>query len=529
MARSGSWRSAALTGGLLASVVLGLGVLVVPATAQRGAGGVPPSGRVHLDRDHRSAPPSHTYRAAVVNRTELTPTSDTDIVWPPMTLSTLSDGSTVIEGQMSSPARGRTRGTFQEQYFVFVDRDEGTYRAFKLDGPADRDPRVLEHLRSKYASRGIDWDTARARALGTGKPRALLRSIQPEPDPFARLRAATRGTRVRRASTLADYPWECYGVGFGQITTRDPLGIELAYSEAGAYVDTGFDGATDWWEGYAWWQEQAFAPTSAGTNWYFDSNSSRLSFGVDSWNAAWSTFDAHFYNDDFPAWYNSHFPFLPHLNQARTVVEHYIAAQAGTGYGYMVASPAALAGYTGFLSFDLGGSYSDDWCRSSAPPPPPQYVYGCTDASASNFNPSATANDGSCQYPPQYVYGCTDASASNFNPSATANDGSCQYPPQYVYGCTDPSASNFNPSATADDGSCQYSPQYVYGCTDPSASNYNPSANVDDGSCWWAAAIGAQVHRLARVELQPIRECRRQELLRASRDNVARSDEFGCS
>jgi hypothetical protein len=49
-----------------------------------------------------------------------------------------------------------------------------------------------------------------------------------------------------------------------------------------------------------------------------------------------------------------------------------------------------------------------------------------------------------------------------------------------IYGCTDPTAINYNPTATADDGSCVH---IVYGCTDPTAVNYNPLANVDDGSC----------------------------------------------
>ncbi|NBX82203.1 hypothetical protein EBQ90_03830, partial [bacterium] len=95
-------------------------------------------------------------------------------------------------------------------------------------------------------------------------------------------------------------------------------------------------------------------------------------------------------------------------------------------------------------------------------------VYGCTNASAYNFNPMASSDDGSCQYP-----GCTDPSAMNYNSGANTDDGSCQ-----ISGCTDSMASNYNPSANSDDGSCQIS-----GCTNLMASNYNPSANSDDGSC----------------------------------------------
>ncbi len=85
-------------------------------------------------------------------------------------------------------------------------------------------------------------------------------------------------------------------------------------------------------------------------------------------------------------------------------------------------------------------------------------VYGCTDPAATNYNPSATINDGSCTYP---VYGCTDPAATNYNPSATIDDGSCEYP---VYGCTDPTATNYDPSATIDDGSCQYPPPHHRAC-----------------------------------------------------------------
>ena len=57
-------------------------------------------------------------------------------------------------------------------------------------------------------------------------------------------------------------------------------------------------------------------------------------------------------------------------------------------------------------------------------------------------------------------------------------------PNTQVLGCTDPNATNYDPNANVDDGSCTYGP--VYGCTDPNATNYNPNATIDDGSCVYA-------------------------------------------
>jgi len=65
---------------------------------------------------------------------------------------------------------------------------------------------------------------------------------------------------------------------------------------------------------------------------------------------------------------------------------------------------------------------------------------GCTDSNAVNFSTQATIDDGSCCY----VAGCTDPYAINFNSQACFDDGSCVLP---ILGCTNSTASNFNPNA----------------------------------------------------------------------------------
>ena len=74
------------------------------------------------------------------------------------------------------------------------------------------------------------------------------------------------------------------------------------------------------------------------------------------------------------------------------------------------------------------------------------------------------------------VPGCTDPLACNYDPSATFDDGSCDYS---CYGCTGPTYCNYDPNATIDDGSCSG----MSGCTDSLACNYDSMANCDDGSC----------------------------------------------
>ena len=64
------------------------------------------------------------------------------------------------------------------------------------------------------------------------------------------------------------------------------------------------------------------------------------------------------------------------------------------------------------------------------------------------------------------VCGCTDPTASNYDATATQDNGTCI---ACVYGCTDNTQTNYNSLATCDDGSCI--PPYTYGCTDPTANN----------------------------------------------------------
>jgi len=150
----------------------------------------------------------------------------------------------------------------------------------------------------------------------------------------------------------------------------------------------------------------------------------------------------------------------------------------------------------------------------------PDLVFGCTDATACNFDPEAEAEDGTCLYPSDYydcdgvclndtdgdnvcdeleVPGCTDQDADNYNANATDDDGSCEF-----QGCTFPTACNYDSTANTDDGSCTF-PETFYdcdgnclqdddgdgicnqlevpGCTDEEAQNYDSTATDDDGSC----------------------------------------------
>ena len=174
-------------------------------------------------------------------------------------------------------------------------------------------------------------------------------------------------------------------------------------------------------------------------------------------------------------------------------------------------------------------------------------LLGCTDASACNYDASATSDDGSCDYS---CLGCTDSLANNYDPTSTIDDGSCVYCtgnwvtvscdggsfqgevswtllasdgsvvatggapytadlclPDDCYtvdmvdswgdgwngnvlsismsGATIGTATLASGSAgTADISVGTLCP--VLGCTDATATNYDPAANTDDGSCQYS-------------------------------------------
>lgn len=179
-------------------------------------------------------------------------------------------------------------------------------------------------------------------------------------------------------------------------------------------------------------------------------------------------------------------------------------------------------------------------------------ISGCQDSEACNFNAFATDDDGSCVFADgsceicangavvlqdadgdgicdgAEIPGCQDASACNFDVTATDDDGSCVFADDAcevcqggdavlfdadgdgvcdgaeIAGCTDENACNFDASATDDDGSCTFADALlncdgiclndadsdgicdeleIAGCTNSEALNYDEAATDDDGSC----------------------------------------------
>ena len=120
---------------------------------------------------------------------------------------------------------------------------------------------------------------------------------------------------------------------------------------------------------------------------------------------------------------------------------------------------------------------------------------GCTDDSATNYDPSADYDDGSCEFG---VAGCTDETACNYDSTATEDDGSCAVEDECgecggdgiaegacdcdgnvldaLGVCGGSCTSDINDNGVCDD-------LEPIGCMDSTACNYDPLASIDDGSC----------------------------------------------
>jgi hypothetical protein len=78
-------------------------------------------------------------------------------------------------------------------------------------------------------------------------------------------------------------------------------------------------------------------------------------------------------------------------------------------------------------------------------------IAGCQNPDACNFNPNATDDDGGCLLPEP---DCTECDGEDLVIIDDDGDGVCNA--DEILGCTNPEASNFNPEATEDDGSCEF-------------------------------------------------------------------------
>ena len=116
------------------------------------------------------------------------------------------------------------------------------------------------------------------------------------------------------------------------------------------------------------------------------------------------------------------------------------------------------------------------------------FVLGCMEPDAYNWHATATQDDGvTCVWSGCTVNNGTMVNPTPFSATAYTynsgnniiDDGSCV---PWVFGCTDSTATNYNPLANSDDGSCIL---FAYGCMLPNTDNYDSAANTDDGSCTW--------------------------------------------
>ena len=147
-------------------------------------------------------------------------------------------------------------------------------------------------------------------------------------------------------------------------------------------------------------------------------------------------------------------------------------------------------------------------------------VYGCTDPEASNYNPDATVNDGSCEYDCEFTLVDIVCDGGNwqsevsweiYDADAVLVVGAgapyvgmecLDFGVYTVYGYdsygdgwngnvltvigeTGTTYLDFTLTSGAEATTTFEISDAVYGCTDETAVNYNPDATIDDGSCYY--------------------------------------------
>jgi len=130
---------------------------------------------------------------------------------------------------------------------------------------------------------------------------------------------------------------------------------------------------------------------------------------------------------------------------------------------------------------------------------------GCTDPAASNYDPAAVIDDGSCLCVPigcpVVPPACVDVNSCCYNDVVTADSFCCntawdavcqaaydQCNTSCLPGCGVPIACNYNPAAfNIDNNLCEFTS--CAGCTYIDADNYSPFATLDDGSCTYPPCI----------------------------------------
>ena len=233
------------------------------------------------------------------------------------------------------------------------------------------------------------------------------------------------------------------------------------------------------------------------------------------------------------------------VNQDSTLFTHsgQLQPTASFPWAHIGIDLSAYVGQSISVSFSYGGGTSFtgdmaiDMVEVNACVSNPLPVLGCTDSTATNYDPTATVDDSSCVYPcldnvvtvnmynqySSYSWNQSGGSAilvvSNGTSSDTLRkvvtgavlstdlclvddcwdvtfyDGGSGYLSEYSWDVTDTSGailasgggypSGFSGASVTDAHSFAVGSAVcpVYGCTDPTALNYDSTATVDDGSC----------------------------------------------